>query len=81
MGNSVSGLVFRPPTPPLYHFPYDEEERAIDNTWELRNANGMSKHLLWLKTKRDKNIPAFFIEQSGSPLVFLYSHGTGQDLG
>ena len=46
MDNLVIDLLLRPHTPPLYHFPFNEEERAAFNAW-ISNLSKINQHLLW----------------------------------
>jgi fermentation-respiration switch protein FrsA (DUF1100 family) len=38
------------------------------------------KHIIWLKTKKDANIPAFYLDRR-SQVTILFSHGNAEDLG
>lgn len=38
------------------------------------------KHIIWLRTKKDANVPAFFIDRQ-SKITILFSHGNAEDLG
>mmetsp|Transcript_8064 Transcript_8064/g.7211 ORF Transcript_8064/g.7211 Transcript_8064/m.7211 type:complete len:285 (-) Transcript_8064:129-983(-) len=38
------------------------------------------KHIIWLKTKKHANIPAFYIDRRSS-VTFLFSHGNAEDIG
>jgi len=38
------------------------------------------KHLIWLKTVKGADIPAFYIDRK-SPITILFSHGNAEDLG
>ena len=37
-------------------------------------------NLIWLKTRKGQNIPAFFIDRK-EPITILFSHGNAEDLG
>lgn len=81
MGNLLNSLLFQPPVPPSYEYPFNEHERMRTRNWTLNNPRGIHEHLLWLKTRNERNIPAFFIRYPGSPVVLLYSHGNAEDIG
>lgn len=38
------------------------------------------KHIIWLKTKADASVPAFYIDRR-APITVLFSHGNAEDLG
>jgi len=38
------------------------------------------KHIIWLRTKSDANVPAFYIDRKAS-VTILFSHGNAEDLG
>ncbi len=38
------------------------------------------KHIVWLRTKKDMSIPAFYIDRK-SKVTLLFSHGNAEDLG
>ena len=38
------------------------------------------KHLIWLKTKKDVNIPAFYLDRRSNATI-IFSHGNAEDLG
>jgi pimeloyl-ACP methyl ester carboxylesterase len=38
------------------------------------------KHIIWMRTKNDARIPAFYIDRR-SPVTILFSHGNAEDLG
>lgn len=38
------------------------------------------KHIIWLRTKREANVPAFYIDRR-SQVTILFSHGNAEDLG
>jgi pimeloyl-ACP methyl ester carboxylesterase len=39
-----------------------------------------TKHIVWLRTKRNVSIPAFFIDRKAK-VTLLFSHGNAEDLG
>ena len=38
------------------------------------------KHIIWMRTKQEQRIPAFYIDRR-SPVTILFSHGNAEDLG